>query len=811
MLKDILYAVRTLKKSPGFTVVALLTLALGIGANATIFSVVNAVLLRGLPYPDSDRLVLVWRMYGPAPEGRNITSAPVFLEWQSQNDVFEKMAIFDSAGRGYNVSGVAEPEQVSGVRVSADFFPVLGVAPRVGRNFSIEEEQPGRDHVVILSDGLWRSQYGADPDLVGKTVKIDGEGYIVIGIMPSSFDFQFGSTLRQLWVPVGYTEGDHDRGSNSFVAIARLKSGVTVAQADARMDQIGRAIAKQYPDSGEDESADVEPFAESGRGNYQPMLVALLFAVGFVLLIACANVANLMLARGAARETEIAIRCALGAGRFRIARQQLTESLLLGIAGGVAGILIAVWSTELLVKVLPNSFHYVPFRPLSGVSIDARVLAFTFVVSCLTGLLFGLAPAVSMFRPDLNTALKEGTRGSTTGAGARLRQILIAVEVALALIVLAGAGLMIESMSRLLGVNPGLDTRNVLVMEISLPQKNLYYSPPDHEQFGAQMRERVGSLPGVVSVSAISHLPLSGAGAGRGFTVEGQPDPGDQNQPGASYSVTLAGYFATMGIPLVAGREFTDEDTAKSPGVLIINEAMARRYWPDEDPVGRRIKLGKFNSDAPWLTIVGVARDVKRYGLDRRVGPEFFRPYNQAAWPFMTIVVRTAAAPGELIGSIKQAIATVEPDRPVSSVETMDQVLLGSVSSRRFPMLLLMAFGFLALLLAAVGIAGVVSHSVTMRTREIGIRLALGAQKSNVLRLVVSKSMVSVVAGVVLGLAGAYPLTRFLVSLLYEVKPMDPWVLCSVAIVLAAVALIASYIPARRATKVDPMVALRYE
>src|SRR5262249_27164196 len=303
MLKDILYAVRTLKKSPGFTVVALLTLALGIGANATIFSVVNAVLLRGLPYPDSDRLVLVWRMYGPAPQGRHITSAPDFLEWQSQNDVFEKMAIFDSAGRGYNVSGVAEPEQVSGVRVSADFFPVLGVAPRVGRNFSIEEEQPGRDHVVILSDGLWRSQYGADPDLVGKTVKIDGEGYIVIGIMPSSFDFQFGSTLRQLWVPVGYTEGDHDRGSNSFLAIARLKSGVTVAQADARMDQIGRAIAKQYPDSGEDESADVEPFAESGRGNYQPMLVALLFAVGFVLLIACANVANLMLARGAARET----------------------------------------------------------------------------------------------------------------------------------------------------------------------------------------------------------------------------------------------------------------------------------------------------------------------------------------------------------------------------------------------------------------------------------------------------------------------------------------------------------------------------
>jgi len=810
-LQDVRYGFRTLRARPGFTIVAVLTLALGIGANATIFSVVNAAILRPLPFRDSDRLTLVWESGVQDPDSLNIASAPNFLDWQRRNTVFEQMAMFDSAGRGYNLSGGSDPEQVSGVRVSANFFEVFGAKPFLGRTFRSDEETPGKDHVVVLSNGLWRRRFAANPDAVGQTMKVDGEAYTIIGVMPPSFEFQFWSGQRQLWVPISFTKGDLDRGSHSFVVAARLKRGVTVEQAASEMDTIGRGLAEEYPTDNAGKTVKVTQLADYGRSNLQPVLIALMAVVGLVLLIACVNVANLMLARSSARQREFAIRASLGASATRIARQLLTESLVLAFLGGLAGLIVASWSGQLLISILPAALRYVPFRPFESMGIDGRVLAFTWVVSCVTGILFGIGPAFKSLRHDANTALKEGSRGSTRGAGGVLRNALVAAEVGLALIVLAGAGLMILSVMRLLAVDPGLDPRNVLTMEMSLPQENLYYSPPTHKQFAHDLQEHVGSIPGVVAVSAVSHLPLTGAGAGRGFTVEGRPDPGPQDQPGAAYSVVCPHYFETMRIPLIAGREFTERDDESAPGVIIINEAMAKRYWPDEDPIGRRIKLGHFDSKNPWMTVVAVIPDIHRWGLDQKMGPEFFRPYLQAAWPFMTIVVRTSQNPLTLEDPIKSALARMEPDRPVSSVETMENVVGQSVGSRRFPMILLGVFAMLAVILAAVGIAGVVAYSVSQRTNEIGIRVALGAQSKDVLKLIIGSSLGWTLAGVAAGVGGAIAFTRLLRGLLYEVAPLDPIVLAAVCLLLLAVSLLASYLPARRATKVDPVIALRSE
>jgi predicted permease len=811
--QDFRYGVRMSLKQPSFTVIVIITLALGIGANTTIFSVINSLLLKSIPFPDADRLALVWGKQTNDPDSRNIVSAPNYQDWQRQNDVFTNMAIFDSAGKGYNLAGSGEPERVSGVRVSSSFFEVLGVKPRLGRTFLPEEETPGKHQVVVINDGLWRSRYNADPAIVGKTIKVDSEEHTVIGVMPPEFEFQFFSAIRQLWVPITYTKGDQERGSNSFVCVARLKPNVTMEQARAQMNTIGLSLAEQYPQSNAGTSATIDPIGEYGKESQQTTLLTLLAVAGLVLLIACVNVANLLMARGAARQREFAIRAALGASRARTIRQLLTESMLLAFAGGLTGIILAIWSSSLLLKVLPGNLRAVPFRSIdaiNGISIDYKVLAFTWFITCLTGIIFGLAPALIFSRRNVNEFLQEGSRG-TTGGGARLRQGLVAVEIALALIVLTGAGLMIQSMARLLNVAPGFDPRNVLVMSMSLPQENLYYGPPAHPQFARDLQEHVGSIPGVVSVSAVSHMPIGGGGAGRGFVIEGQPDPGLENQPGAGYRVICPNYFRTMGIRLVSGREFVEQDSQNAPDVIVINEAMARQFWPDEDPLGKRIKLGAFNSGNPWLTIVGISQDVKEGGLDRRPFPIFFRPYSQAAWPVMTVVVRTASSPTSYINPIKQALARVEPDRAASGIRTMDEVIYDSLGSWRFPMLLLLAFSFVALTLAAVGISGVVSFSVSQRTREIGIRMALGARKGDVIRLVLNRSMVAALIGVSVGLAASFALTRFLTGLLFEVKPMDPMVLGSVTLILAGVAFIACYLPARRATKVDPMVALRQE
>ena len=811
VLSDVRYALRVLARNPGFTAVAILTLALGIGANTTMFSVVNATLLKPLPFPEAHRLVMVWQGQVSDPTSLNIVALPNYRDWLEQNRVFEGIALFDSAGKGYNLSGGSEPEQVSGVRVTASFFSVLGVPPLMGRTFLPEEETSGRDREVVLSHGLWSRRYGADPAIVGKTVLIDSQDFTVVGVMPPSFAFQFWSGPRQLWVPAGYTQGDQGRDSNSFLSFARLKAGVTFAQAQAEMDTIGRRLATQYPQENAGGTVKLQPLREAGVTDLRPALLALLAVVGFVLLIACANVANLLLARSAARHKELAIRSALGAGRGRIVRQLLTESVLLSFLGGTSGLLLAIWATHLLPQILPGNLRFIPMRPVDRIGIDASVLAFTIGVSCLTGILFGLAPAFASAGGEISEPLKESGRGSTPAGKSRLRHILVASEMALTLVVLAGAGLMIASMARVLGVDPGLDPRNVLVAEMSLPQAELYYGPPGHARFCQDLQEHVGTLPGVVSVSTVAHLPLSGGGAGRGLTIEGQPDPGPEKQPGAGYSVVCPNFLRTMGIRLVAGREFGEQDTLGAPGVILVNESFARRFWPGQEAVGQRVKLGRFDSSEPWLTVVGVHQDVRHSGLAEDTYPSFFRPYAQAGWPFVSIVVRTTSAPAAFVNPVKKALAQIEPNQPVSGVRTMEEVVAGSVGARRFNMRLLGAFALLALALAAVGIAGVVSYSVAQRTQEIGVRMALGAKPRDVMALVVGGSMAWAMGGVGVGLVASLGLLQLLSGLLYGVTPTDPVVLACVSLLLVGVALAASYLPARLAARVDPVVALRSE
>jgi predicted permease len=810
LFNDIRYTVRTWRRNPGFTAVAVLTLTLGIGANTTMFSVVNATLLQPLPFPNADRLMTVWKGNIKEADHTNIVSMPNFRDWRERSRSFESMGLFDSAGRGYSLTSSGEPEQVSGVRVTAGFFDVLDVRPFIGRTFLPAEEEPGNDRVVVLSHGLWTRRYGADRALVGKTIQIDGEAYTVVGVMPPGFQFSFWGGLRQLWVPAGWTPGDYDRGSNSFIAIGRLKPGVDLAAARAEVDTIGRGLARTYPNENAGMTVKLVPMAEYGMRGVRSMLLAMLGVVGFVLLIACVNVANLMLARAAARQREFSIRAALGAGRGRIVRQLFTESVTLALAGGASGFLLAYWATNLLVPVLPDDVTLLPMRrPLSHVDIDLSVLAFTSGVALLSGVLFGLAPALATFRSNLNDPLKEQARGST-GGKSRLRYGLVASEVALTLVVLAGAGVMIVSLARLLGVNPGLDPRNVLVMSLSLPQENLYYGPPGTPRFCEEIDRQVGAVPGVRSVSAIAHLPLSGGGAGRGLIIEGQPMPDPENQPGAAYTVACPGILRTLGIPLARGREFTAQDTVSSPGVALINESMAHRFWAKKDAVGKRFKIaGLADEGGDWLTVIGVMKDIRRGSLDDDIYSWFMRPYTQAGWPYMSVVTKTVSAPAAFANPVKRALAIVERTRAVTGVQTMEEVIGTSVSSRRFPMMLLSGFALLALTLAAVGIAGVVGYSVVQRTQEIGLRIALGAQSGDVLRLIIGRSLAWTLAGVVVGVAGALGLLRFLGTLLYGVTASDPTVLGASSLVLIIVALAASYLPARHATRIDSMIALR--
>ena len=806
--QDTRYAVRTLRRSPGFTSVAVLTLALGIGANTVMFGIVDATMLRRLPFPEPDRLVMLWQASAEDRSSFNIVSMPNYRDWLERSTSFASLALLDSAGRGYSVAGHGEPERVAGIRVTASVFEVLGVAPMLGRTFAPEEEEAGRDRVVVLSHGLWTRRFGADTGIVGRTVSLDGKAHVVVGVMPASFQFEFGGR-RELWVPVGWTDGDRDRTANSFVAIARLKRGVSLAQARSEMDTIGLALSAEHPKENANETVLVEPMSEFGIARKRSLLVPMLAVVGFVLLIACVNIANLLLARAASRGRELALRSTLGAGRARIVRQLLTESLVLAAAGGLGGLLIAYWGAGAIWSRLPWTIAASDFRAVDAITIDLRVLAFTSAVALGSGILFGLLPAFAAFRHNLAMPLRQDARGAAGDGKSRLRYGLVAAEVAMTLIVLAGAGVMLVSVSRLLGVDPGLDPRNVLVMSISPPQQALYYGPPDNAQFCDGLTREVGAVPGVVSVGAVGHLPLTGARAGRSLTIEGRPDPGPENMPGAVYSVACPDTFATLGIRVIEGREFSSGDGLHAPAVALVNRRFAAETWPGESAIGKRFKIGFPSSENPWLTIVGVVENFRHVGLDVDQAPSFYRPYQQAAWPFMSIVVKTAHAPEPLAMAIRKAVAVVEPHQPVSDVRTMDAVVGSSVTMRRFTMYLLSGFGLLALLLATVGIAGVVGYSVVQRTPEIGVRVALGAQRRDVLRLILGHSLAWALAGVAAGLAGAVWLLGLLDALLYDVTRYDPMVLGSAAIGLLVVVLAASYLPARRAMRVDAVTALR--
>jgi predicted permease len=803
--QDLRYGVRMLAKSPGFTAVAIVALALGIGANSAIFSVVNTVLLRPLPYKDPDRLMTVWEEGTLQGFPVNVTSAANYFDWRDQNRVFDGMAVIGRVS--LNLTGAGEPERIDGRRVSANVFPLLGVEPQLGRAFLPGEDSPGAGRVVILSHGLWQRRFGGRPDVTGQPLTLNGETYEVVGVMPPHF--QFPSRDDQLWVPVAFTpQQAADRGNNSFEVIARLKPGVTREQAESEMDTITARLQQQYPDAVKSKGSVIIPLHEELVGDIKPALLILLGAVGFVLLIACANVANLLLARAAVRQKEIAVRLALGAGRRRLIRQFLTESVLLAALGGAVGLLLALWGVNLLKAFIPKNISQV-----TAVAVDANVLAFTTGVSLLTGLIFGLAPALQASRFNLNETLKEGGRDSAAGRrGNRLRGLLVVAEVAVSLVLLIGAGLLINSFLRLRSVDPGFRADNLLTMRIALPRLK-YPDHPRRTAFYGELLSRVAAVPGVRSAAVANWIPLTMQGDTFGISIEGRPDPGAQEMPDVVTRVVSFGYFDTMGIELLRGRSFdARQDRADSAPVAIISETMARRLWPGEDPLGKRIRPGGADPDEEWITVVGVAEDVRQFELTAEPRLQMYLPHAQPSF-FVPghLVVSTEVEPMSLAAAVREAVWAIDKDQPVSDIRPMEEIFSESIARQRFSMLLLAVFAGVAMLLGAVGIYGVVSYSVTQRSHEIGVRMALGARSSNVLRLVVGQGLKLALIGVAAGLAAAFVLTRLMESLLFGISATDPATFVAIPVVLVAAATLASYIPARRATKIDPIIALRYE
>jgi predicted permease len=808
LLQDLRYGTRMLMRNPAFTVVAVLALTLGIGADTAIFSVVNAVLLRPLPYDQSENLVFLTER-SPVLEGMSV-AYPNFLDWREQNNAFESIGVFRRSD--YNLTGGGEPERIVAGQVSADLFRVLRVNAARGRIFDNDEDKPGSPLVVVLSHALWQRRLGGDPNIIGQTLTLNGRDFTIIGIMPPSF--QFPSRV-EMWTPVGQLAKDpgwESRGNHpGLYAMARLKPGVTVQQARDDMEIVAANLEKQYPDSNTGNRASLTPALENVVGSIRTALLVLLSAVGFVLLIACANVANLLLARASNRQKEMAIRTALGASRTRIVRQLLTESLILSFAGGAFGILLAHWGVKLIIAVSPDSIPR--FREIG---LDARVLLFTMGVSLLTGIIFGLAPALQASKPDLNETLKEAGRGST-GRRHIMRSILVVSEVALTLVLLIGAGLMIRSFYHLQRVDPGFSADNLLTFNVSLPQKK-YPEPQQRINFYQQLLQNLTALPGVQSVGMATGLPLGNNGWQSGFWIEGRPEPPQGQRPLTEVALVGPGYFKAMQIPLLRGRDFNDQDVMaappdpkhpefRRPTVTVIDEEFARRYWPDEDPLGQQITFwgGK-------VTVVGIVRRVKMEGLNtdsNRV--QSYYPFNQNPSGSMSVVVRTIGDPTGLSNAVRQQVLAIDPDQPIYSVQTMGQIWTDSIAPDRLFLMLLGTFATVALILAAVGIYGVMAYSVTQRTHEIGIRMALGAAQSNVLGMVIRQGMKLALAGLGLGLVGAWLVTRTMSSLLFGVSATDPLTFVVISLALAGVALGACFLPARRATKVDPMIALRYE
>ncbi len=814
-IQDLRYGVRQLMKNPMFTFIAVLTLALGIGANTAIFSVVNAVLLRPLPYAEPERLVAVAESDTRKPEGRGAISYPNYFDWRAQNRSFENIAVYNRTSMA--LTGIDTPIDLQSATVSWNLFAVLKANPQLGRWFTEEEEKPGGTLAVIISHRLWQKQFGGDPNITSRTLKLNDRLFNIIGVMPAGFQFPIEAEFVDLWVTVAVdaikTADDEttmieQRGAHFLSAVARLKPEVSIEQAQADMSAIAANLEKQYPEDNTYHGATVKPFHDALVTAYREALLIILGAVGCVLLIACANVANLLLARATVRHKEIAVRTALGASRWQVIRQLLTESAMLALAGGTFGLLFAWWGTEALVRAIPED---VP--RLSEINIDWPVLGFTFLVSLATGIIFGLIPALQATKVELTEALKENARGtgSTSRQRARLRSALVIAEIAIAVVLLVSAGLLLQTFRKLQTVSLGIDTKNVLTAAVDLPTAR-YPKPEQAAEFYKRLVERLAALPGVEKASAITPLPLSNGQFRTGVNFEGRTFAQGE-VPKTQFRVASLDYFDTLKIQMVSGRDFTEHDNDKSPYVAIVNETFVKNYFPDENPIGKRVKPGvSMSEETPWREIIGVVKDVRySQSLKRDLDPELYVPHAQCQFGFMGLVVRTTGEPQALAKALQAEVNALDRDIPLSNVKTLDQYLGIAIAQPRFNALLLGMFGGLALLLTAIGLYSVIAYSVAQRTQEIGIRLALGAQTSNVLRMVVGQGLVLTLIGLGIGVAGAYYLTRLLATLLYGIQPTDFMTFLVTCIILTGVALVACLVPARRATKVDPMVALRYE
>ena len=801
--QDLRYGARMLMKNPSFTLIAILTLALGIGANAAIFSVVNSVLLRPLPFKDADRLMLLRET--KLPQFPEFAVSPAnFLDWQKQNTVFEQLVAMRPTS--LNLTGTGDPERLRGISVTDGFFAMLGTPPQLGRGFLPEEHQPGQNNVAILSHGLWQRRFGGDPDIVQQTISLDGRSYTVVGVMPSTF--QFWDRESELWTPIAFTpqQAENRAGHSLSRVIGQLKAGVTPEQARTEMGAIVDQLAAQHATNA-GWHVIVVPLQDHMVRRIKPALLVLLVAVAFVLLIACGNVANLLLARAAGRQKEIGIRTALGARRERIIRQLLTESVLLALLGGALGLVLAKAGMDALLALAPQDLPR-----LSDISLDGRVVAFTAAITVLTGVIFGLVPALQAASPNLDETLKDAGRGSTEGGRRRLiRSTLVVLEVASALVLLVGAGLMIKSFWRLQQVDPGFIPDQALTLSVTLPRRTY---PEDHQQvtFFHQLLENVSALPGVQAVGATSLLPLSNDDFVLSFEIEGRPPlPLDVSQQNANYHSVSADYFKAMGIPLLRGRLFTERDSKDSSHVALINETMAKKIFPEEDPIGKRITFDLRDQHPDWFEIVGIVGDVKHYGLDQVTTLQIYEPYTQQTFPSMTLIVRTAGDPTHLSAAIRNQVLSLDKEQPIANIQTLDRYVSTAMAERQFSMLLLGVFAAVAMVLAAVGIYGVLNYAVTQRTHEIGIRLALGAGRHDLLKLVIGHGMLLTLLGLAIGLSVALAMTRVMSILLFEVSATDPLTFVAIPLLLTAVALLACYVPARRATKVDPIIALRYE
>ena len=811
VIQDFKYALRMLRKSPGFTAIAVVTLALGIGANTAIFSVVNSVLLKPLPYPEPDRLVAVSGLNTRLGEKGRALSFPDIEDLQKQSTVLEHVSAYTDATA--TITGAGEPLHMPSAVVSAETFAALNVMPILGRNFAPGEDRPG-NYVVILSHEFWKKQFGGEAGAIGRAIALDGRSYTIIGVMPAGFAFPVDSDPPQVWTTLSATATSEsgektmpdERGAHFLAGLARLKPGVSLATANTEIDAVGARLAKAYPDTNSNLTFRVEPALDALVGDLRPQFRILFGAVGLVLLIGCANVANLLLARATSRQREFAIRAALGAGRGRIVRQLLIESGILALAGGTVGLLIATWGSSFLAHLAGSSIPRV-----GETGLDARVLAFTLAASIATAILFGIAPALQLSKLGISETLKEGSRGAGHGAHRNyLRNALVVAETTLAVILLSGAGLLIRSLVSLERVNPGFDPHGVIAFTTELPDPR-YPKPEMAEAFYRQLLARLRALPGVQSASAVMPLPLSDSVMRTSFEIEGRP-MAKADLPLAHIRIASPDYFSVMRIPLVKGRVFTEADRADSPPVVVINKALAEKHFPGEDPIGKHIKPGlSISGPTIMREIVGVVGDVKHRALDRPDDPEAYMPQEQMGIGFMSGVVRTTAPTASLVPAIREQAASLDKDIPVYDVKSMDDYVAASVAQPRLNSTLLGIFAGLALVLAGVGIYGVMSYSVEQRTNEIGIRMTLGAQRLDVLRLVLRQGLAIAAIGVGLGIAGALGTSLLLKSLLFGVRPGDPLTLAGVAILLVSCVLVACYIPARRAMRVDPIVALRYE